>query len=495
MLDLGFAEELDALFSALPKSARPSLLFPRPPSRSGAPARPVVGRGQPAQCGGENGQAVAGAGGRSARASCSCICWRSGAGVRCAGVRQDAQASISWWTSCRRSIASDAIHGDKPQAASARAGALRGRGAGAGGDRRGGADIHDLPQVVNFDLPTVAEDYVHRIGRTGASGEAISLVAADVDQLAAIETLINQVLPRHDEPGSPDHGAGRAADHQETEETQEAKPPARQDPSRQLVRGERKAQRPADSQPSLGGGKPAKKRWSPRRVGTAQPFLLARHRLASADTTSSNAIAWLKRRRCVAERSSRAAPAPSRPRPPGRRDQEEQRVDGVAPGIGVGAAEHADHRQRHHPYLRVDHLQPGGAQGAESTAGGVGFDRFGRAAGDLPGQVEQPADPSQAIACCNGGWRSSHSPAPRPTSSTISAAAAGAKDDGKRRQQAEARAVAQHQDVGRAGVMEATKANKRKAATGSSWRPRFVGAVRAGLGDMAIGSVGLRMAE
>ncbi|HBB21859.1 MAG TPA: DEAD/DEAH box helicase, partial [Pseudomonas sp.] len=63
---------------------------------------------------------------------------------------------------------------------------------------------------VNFDLPTVAEDYVHSIGRTGragASGEAISLVAADeVDQLAAIETLINQVLPRHDEPGFvPDH--------------------------------------------------------------------------------------------------------------------------------------------------------------------------------------------------------------------------------------------------------------------------------------------------
>src|SRR5690606_11069945 len=73
-----------------------------------------------------------------------------------------------------------------------------------------GLDIHDLPQVVNFDLPIVAEDYVHRIGRTGragATGEAISLVSADeVDQLAAIETLINHVLPRHDEPGLvPDH--------------------------------------------------------------------------------------------------------------------------------------------------------------------------------------------------------------------------------------------------------------------------------------------------
>jgi superfamily II DNA/RNA helicase len=45
-----------------------------------------------------------------------------------------------------------------------------------------GLDIDDLPQVVNFDLPIVAEDYIHRIGRTGragASGEAISLVCAD----------------------------------------------------------------------------------------------------------------------------------------------------------------------------------------------------------------------------------------------------------------------------------------------------------------------------
>src|SRR3546814_10130722 len=64
--------------------------------------------------------------------------------------------------------------------------------------------------MVNFDLPIVAEDYVHRIGRTGragATGEAVSLVSADeVDQLAAIETLINKVLTRHDELGFvPDH--------------------------------------------------------------------------------------------------------------------------------------------------------------------------------------------------------------------------------------------------------------------------------------------------
>lgn len=63
-----------------------------------------------------------------------------------------------------------------------------------------GLDIDQLPQVVNFDLPNVPEDYVHRIGRTGragATGQAISLVSADeVKLLFAIEKLIQQVLNR-----------------------------------------------------------------------------------------------------------------------------------------------------------------------------------------------------------------------------------------------------------------------------------------------------------
>jgi len=63
-----------------------------------------------------------------------------------------------------------------------------------------GLDIEQLPQVVNFDLPNVSEDYVHRIGRTGragADGQAISLVSADeFDCLAGIEHLIKQIIPR-----------------------------------------------------------------------------------------------------------------------------------------------------------------------------------------------------------------------------------------------------------------------------------------------------------
>jgi len=63
-----------------------------------------------------------------------------------------------------------------------------------------GIDIDQLPYVVNFDLPQVAEDYVHRIGRTGragATGEAVSLVGHDEFKLlTAIERLIKKEVPR-----------------------------------------------------------------------------------------------------------------------------------------------------------------------------------------------------------------------------------------------------------------------------------------------------------
>ncbi|MEZ8823131.1 DEAD/DEAH box helicase [Vibrio amylolyticus] len=68
-----------------------------------------------------------------------------------------------------------------------------------------GIDIPQLPQVVNFDLPNISEDYVHRIGRTGRAGEAgkaISLVCADeAADLFGIERLIQQLLTRHELEG------------------------------------------------------------------------------------------------------------------------------------------------------------------------------------------------------------------------------------------------------------------------------------------------------
>jgi len=63
-----------------------------------------------------------------------------------------------------------------------------------------GIDIDQLPHVVNFELPNVPEDYVHRIGRTGragAQGRAVSLVCVDEDLfLRDIEKLIKRPIPK-----------------------------------------------------------------------------------------------------------------------------------------------------------------------------------------------------------------------------------------------------------------------------------------------------------
>ncbi|HEU4951322.1 MAG TPA: helicase-related protein, partial [Holophagaceae bacterium] len=68
-----------------------------------------------------------------------------------------------------------------------------------------GLDIDQLPHVVNYELPMVAEDYVHRIGRTGragASGEALSLVCVDeLKLLSGIEKLLKRAIQKRVVPG------------------------------------------------------------------------------------------------------------------------------------------------------------------------------------------------------------------------------------------------------------------------------------------------------
>jgi superfamily II DNA/RNA helicase len=104
----------------------------------------------------------------------------------------------------QRGIKASAIHGDKTQ--QERMAALDAFKKGevevlvATDVAARGLDISDLPCVINFDLPYNAEDYVHRIGRTGragASGDALS-VYSDKDErlLADIEKLIKQSIPR-----------------------------------------------------------------------------------------------------------------------------------------------------------------------------------------------------------------------------------------------------------------------------------------------------------
>jgi ATP-dependent RNA helicase RhlE len=118
-----------------------------------------------------------------------------------------------------------------------------------------GIDISELPHVVNYELPNVPEDYVHRIGRTGragSTGEAVSLVCVDEHKLLAdIERLIKRKLPRETVPGfepdpnarpqpiqlrSPDHqrrGPGRGHDQRGNRQTQpKARPAPAGGPSR-----------------------------------------------------------------------------------------------------------------------------------------------------------------------------------------------------------------------------------------------------------------------
>jgi len=101
-------------------------------------------------------------------------------------------------------IIASAIHGNKSQ--TARTKALAGFKDGsirilvATDIAARGLDIDQLPHVINYELPHVAEDYVHRIGRTGRAGntgEALSLVCAEENKLlSGIERLIKQDIPK-----------------------------------------------------------------------------------------------------------------------------------------------------------------------------------------------------------------------------------------------------------------------------------------------------------
>ncbi len=120
-----------------------------------------------------------------------------------------------------------------------------------------GIDIDQLPQVVNYDLPQVPEDYVHRIGRTGragSTGRAISFVSADeTKNLRDIERLLKRPIER---AALPVFAASAPA---VSEPADSPRPPARrpQRPQRQGERreGSARAQAPRESR-HAGAGKP-----------------------------------------------------------------------------------------------------------------------------------------------------------------------------------------------------------------------------------------------
>ena len=162
------------------------------------------------------------------------------------------------------SIAAAAIHGNKSQ--SARVAALNGFKTGkvralvATEVAARGLDIKELPFVVNYELPNVPEDYVHRIGRTGragASGTAVSLVAPDESGLLKdIERLTGKPIRREALPeisAPPPRAAAPAASN--------GNPSSR--PAEHRHGNHRSGQRAADSRPS--GGRSFK----PRNRGNA----------------------------------------------------------------------------------------------------------------------------------------------------------------------------------------------------------------------------------
>ncbi|WP_028632717.1 DEAD/DEAH box helicase [Pseudomonas parafulva] len=165
-------------------------------------------------------------------------------------------------------VNADGIHGDRPQATRQRAlDSFKAREVQvlvATDVAARGLDIDDLPLVVNLDLPIVAEDYVHRIGRTGRAGntgEAISLVCADeVQLLGAIEVLTRQSLPRHEEPDFiPEHRVPLT------------------DASGQVIKKPKKPKKPKETSAKRGLG-----RWmDSAEAGSAQPAVKAVRKVPS----------------------------------------------------------------------------------------------------------------------------------------------------------------------------------------------------------------------
>ena len=164
---------------------------------------------------------------------------------------------------CKDGVEATAIHGNKSQ--NARTRALAGFKSGevrvlvATDIAARGLDIEELPHVVNFELPNVPEDYVHRIGRTGragCTGEAISLVSPDENPyLADIEKLLRRKLERTVIAGFEPGSAPRPEERVESQQDRERAPQPRQQQRRpqQQERRQQPGQRAAQPQANRRG--------------------------------------------------------------------------------------------------------------------------------------------------------------------------------------------------------------------------------------------------
>ncbi len=180
----------------------------------------------------------------------------------------------------RSGLDADAIHGNKAQ--NARTRALKAfkdnelRVLVATDIAARGLDIELLPHVVNYDLPNVPEDYVHRIGRTGRAGEtgeAISLVTPeDRPLLAAIERLTNRRIEQRVVPGF-EPGSAAPAHEQEQQQQQQGRERRERRHRDQPRRNPPHRNQPRHAAASPGNGQrpPQHNRQDPRNRGKGRP--------------------------------------------------------------------------------------------------------------------------------------------------------------------------------------------------------------------------------
>ena len=232
-----------------------------------------------------------------------------------------------------------------------------------------GLDIDQLPHVVNFELPNVEEDYVHRIGRTGRagrSGEAISLVAPDEEKLLkGIERMTKQRIPDGDLMGF--DSSTIEAEKPEVREPRQPRPP------RPPRNGERKPrpERAAKTTEAAAGEPKDRER---NRRGRSKP---------------RNA-----RGQAPAEQAQAAAPVSRPPRIPGDRDPEvflDDEVDNFGNSVDyVSPYQNKQGRGRRPGAPAQPSAQPRAAAGPRTGGAGAGA---GQGKGKRPSQPARGGQP------------------------------------------------------------------------------------------------------
>ena len=211
MLDMGFLPDIRQILRHLP-GKRQTLFFSAtmPDADPGAHPRDAArsGADQPRATGGAGGRHHPGGVPGAAGAQGGAAAWRCSSGATCRTCWSSPAPSTGPTgcrsSSCKGGIAAERIHGNRsqPQRTEALAGFKSGkyRVLVATDIAARGIDVEALGHVVNFDVPKVPEDYIHRVGRTAraeATGDAFTFVSPDEEQdFRRIERELGRRLPR-----------------------------------------------------------------------------------------------------------------------------------------------------------------------------------------------------------------------------------------------------------------------------------------------------------